>query len=120
MHSEPGGVRGGSAFTNSVFEVVAHGYRRRVLRRLSRADGPVSVTRLASEIAARDAGVPVGDVPPERRARVRTALVHVHLPKLAAAGLVTWDGHRVALTEYAGALPFSIPLERLVSASETR
>lgn len=67
---------------NDVFDALAHPYRRSVLRILDR-ESPRSVEEVAERIVAtRD---------PPSADRVEVALVHQHLPRLAEAGLVTYD-----------------------------
>lgn len=60
--------------------------RRQILRVLWDADGAVSLADLADEIARR-ARASADDVPPDA-VRVKTALYHVHLPKLVDVDLV--------------------------------
>ena len=86
--------------TDQLFDVLADPYRRIVLSRLFEHDEPMSVDVLAAEVAEATeswgAGAPAGD---SRRIAVR--LHHVHLPKLAAAGLVERDDGVVRPTERA-------------------
>lgn len=67
-------------------------------------DAATSVTdrELAGTIAAADWGPSTGPDAPDDPGEIRTHLRHVHLPRLAAADLVTWNeaGDRVSLTDH--------------------
>lgn len=65
-----------------VYDLVGHPVRRKVIRMLS-ANDPVTLDALAARIAE------TTDDFTEMRATV--ALVHVHLPKLDDAGVVSFD-----------------------------
>jgi hypothetical protein len=77
---------------DDAFRLLQSGRRRAVLRFLSTtpSEGPFSVAALARVVAA----VEADDPSDERVERVRTALYHTHLPRLAAAGVVAYDGER--------------------------
>ncbi len=62
--------------------------RRRILRLLRSRDEPLSVTALATRLATKGSS---RELEGRTCERVRIALVHVHLPKLADSGLVEWD-----------------------------
>jgi DNA-binding transcriptional ArsR family regulator len=85
---------------DQLFDVLADPYRRIVLSRLFERAEPVSVDDLAAEVAeateSRAVDVPAGD---SRRIGIR--LHHVHLPKLASAGLVEREDDLVRPTELA-------------------
>lgn len=71
---------------DSQYEALAHRRRRRCLEVLRNHSSPVSERRLATELASADEDDEATD-----SQRVLADLVHRHLPKLAAAGLVDWD-----------------------------
>lgn len=78
---------------NAAFDLLGSSRRRYVLYYLTDlSDEPaeVAVDVLAEHVAACEA-VPGRDADEETVARVRTALRHVHLPKLADAGVVDYD-----------------------------
>ncbi|ESP89213.1 DUF7344 domain-containing protein, partial [Candidatus Halobonum tyrrellensis] len=87
----------------TAFKLLSNGRRRTAIRCLASASEPVGVADLAESVAAReredgraaDGGDPAGAA--ERR-RVAVALGQVHLPKLAAAGAVSYDGGRNVVT----------------------
>ena len=75
---------------DELFEVLAHRQRRRVLGVLRSAEGSLTLTEAALELARRS-DEPVSE---ERVDRIRVSLHHWHLPKLAEAGLVEFDPGR--------------------------
>jgi hypothetical protein len=96
---------------SELFDLLSSGYRRAVIAAL-RENGRAGELELAAVVAGRLAGVPPDRVGPRERNRVRTGLVHVHLPKLAAANVVSWDrvSQTVGLTDRARRLPLDVPL----------
>lgn len=76
--------------TDQVLESVADEVRREALVVLEGWSEPVSVRELATAVAALRTGTPYDAVGDAARKPVAVALVHVHLPKLAAAGLLDW------------------------------
>lgn len=73
--------------------VLADPRRRRVVDALADLQPPVSLERLAAAVADRDSGeTPAG---PDD---VVISLHHVHLPKLAAAGVVDYDPGTTTVT----------------------
>ncbi|MFB6130733.1 MAG: hypothetical protein ABEJ28_07940 [Salinigranum sp.] len=65
--------------------------RRELLALLAGADEPRSVSALVDELVSSDA-VASGDAfAADERPAVTASLVHVHLPKLAAAGVLEFD-----------------------------
>jgi hypothetical protein len=80
--------------TDHLFDVLAHGYRRTVLRRLLATGEALTLSELATVIADE-----MGPADDESRTRLTSQLYHVHVPKLRDADLVTVDdGHHVATT----------------------
>ncbi len=83
------------------FDVLASSHRRKALAVLGDTALPVSEQFLAGEIAARFASEQTETVSEDRTMEMYTTLRHVHLPKLASAGLVDRDledGQIVAVT----------------------
>lgn len=76
--------------SENVLSAVASEHRRAVLRSLDRAGGTaIGVSALTDRVAdALRNGKPPDD---ERRQRIKTALHHVHLPKLADSGMIAYD-----------------------------
>lgn len=91
--------------TDQVLESVADEVRRETLVALEGRSEPVSVRELATAVAALRTGTPYDAVGNAARKPVAVALVHVHLPKLAAADLVDWaPGEAVVATPERAAL----------------
>lgn len=64
--------------------------RRFVLRYLQLRDAPVPIEELAEAVARWECD-DLDEVTPHRKDCIRASLHHVHLPKLADAGLVRYD-----------------------------
>lgn len=81
-------ARGESAVANMVFDILSNTERRLLLRSLAR-NGPVmNVEDLAEQLATDESG----NGPTDQAVGLKqTTLVHTHLPKLAAAGLLRWQ-----------------------------
>ena len=80
---------------DGLFDVLSDEHRRLVTGYLLRQDGPTGIERLADHIVERSLLAYSGQLEEPRR-RVLTSLHHVHLPKLAEAGIVTYDADRNA------------------------
>lgn len=76
------------------FDILGSYRRRLVLARVSGADEPVPVGRLATELAAAEAEKPETAVTADERDRNRVRLHHADIPPLAAAGLLRYDPQR--------------------------
>jgi predicted transcriptional regulator len=72
-----------------VFELLGHDCRREVVRLLGAMEEPIGVDELASRVGQRRGGPESTRVAPERKTKVD--LYHNHLPKLADAGVVSFD-----------------------------
>jgi len=85
-----------TAKLDAVFDCLAHGDRRRILRHLLEGDaGPVSQRALSSALLGEE---PTGSG--RTRQQLRTAIRHTHGPKLAAAGLVERGDDAVWLADH--------------------
>ncbi|AHG01886.1 hypothetical protein HALLA_00915 (plasmid) [Halostagnicola larsenii XH-48] len=78
------------AVTNT-FSILADSVRRYVLYYLDEQETPVSLDRLATRVAAWHTDSTPDAVDDATLAEIRTALHHVHLPKLTEAGYITWN-----------------------------
>lgn len=65
--------------------------RRRAVLATVRSAGALPLSELAVRVAARERGVPPGDVTPDRYNRVHVSLRHAHVPKLVDAGVLERD-----------------------------
>ena len=74
-----------------VYEILAHKYRRHTLCILHSRPGAVETDELAALVAARSRDIPVSDVDEDARDAVLVELHHNHLPRLRAAGLVSYN-----------------------------
>lgn len=73
------------------FRILAEPVRRDVLYYLDEQEMPVSLNRLATRVAAWHTDGDSDAVDDATLTEMRTALYHVHLPKLAEAGHLAWD-----------------------------
>ncbi|MCU4802230.1 hypothetical protein OB920_17785 [Halobacteria archaeon HArc-gm2] len=92
---------------DELFDVLADARRRCTLQSLSDAGGTASFDELVGDVARQTVARPIGR---EQRREIATTLYHVHLPKLASAGLVADfdpDGE-VALAEQVDDVPHSL------------
>jgi hypothetical protein len=76
---------------DTVLDACEHPYRRVVLAALVETHRSVPVNDLANAIVTHNHHVPPTDASGETLTRIRTALHHVHLPKLDEAGFIQYD-----------------------------
>ncbi|QCJ45863.1 DUF7344 domain-containing protein [Haloprofundus halophilus] len=98
----------GGSLETLVADAVGHPRRRAVLAHLTEQQRPVLLEDLAAAVARREYDSPSDEDVKE----VLTTLYHQHLPKLAAADIVEYDGEgdwiSVELTEEATPLKASL------------
>ena len=82
---------GGNELRDPVYTAIASQRRRDVLRLLREHDTPLSVQAVSANLTVKDGQT------------MQTRLMHVHLPRLADAGLIRWD--REAATIALGSHP---------------
>ncbi|NHN46684.1 hypothetical protein G9464_03620 [Halostella sp. JP-L12] len=82
--------------------LIADERRRHALRCLLEHDA-LPLADLADEVAVRERGAPIGEIPAEDVKNVYMSLYHSHVPKLDEANVVTYDQETdaVALDEHA-------------------
>jgi DNA-binding transcriptional ArsR family regulator len=80
------------------FKLLSNGRRRYVLYLLYRAGGPVDVDELSRAVATVESDAGESTPADEACRRVQASLVGTHMPRLAAAGLIEYDGRSAALT----------------------
>lgn len=73
------------------FSILAHPVRRYVLYYLAELEAPVTFDRLATRVAAWQTDSDPETVNSDTLDQIRTVLYHVHLPKLAEVGVITYD-----------------------------
>jgi hypothetical protein len=76
------------------FEILKNERRRLVLDELSRADEPITTGDLSDIITARENNKSVPEITSEERKRVYVGLYQCHLPKMDAAGVISFDKDR--------------------------
>jgi hypothetical protein len=74
-----------------IFDVLHNQRRRYVLQYLKRFEDPVSLSDLATQVAAWEYRTAVGEVTDEQKKRVYTTLQQTHLEKMARTGIVEYD-----------------------------
>jgi hypothetical protein len=82
----------------NVFDLLANERRRHVLSCLRAVDGSLSMAELAETVAAAESDRPASAVTSEQVDRVQLTLYHVHVPKLAAAGVACYDENQDAVS----------------------
>ncbi len=98
-------------FLDAVHTLLSDSVRRNALQYLTTQRRPVTVRRLATELAAAKYGVSSTEVLTEHRREVVLHLRHAHLPVLHDAGVVDWDRERdrIALTPLLDQLSVTVP-----------
>lgn len=81
---------------NETFDVLTHPYRRYVLYYLTNEAEVVNIGTLVAAVAAWD-GNHAGSEPGTDNRDVKTALHHIHFPKLVDAGIITVDEKTVSI-----------------------
>jgi len=104
--AEQGTAGPGTLSRDDVFEILGNSRRRRMLRFLDSADGPVSVRELVTDVAAHEEGTTPDTVSQDHYKRVHVASLQTHLPKLDSVGVIDYDRDErtVALTDAASEL----------------
>ena len=77
-----------------VLTLLSHRHRRVVLDLLRAQDRPLTLRDLRNEIIEREHGTEITELDDEQANQPMVALYHVHIPKLAEAGVVTYDHDR--------------------------
>lgn len=98
-------------FLDTIHALLADSARRNALQYLTTRGEPVTVRRLATELAAAEYRVPSADVRAEQRQEIDLLLRHAHLPALHDAGVLDWNRERdlVSLTPLLDHLSITIP-----------
>lgn len=76
---------------DAMFAALDHSRRRHLLSALIDRKGEQPLDRLATDVVAREDDESREDVTEAARRRCRVTLHHVHVPKLAALGIVDYD-----------------------------
>jgi DNA-binding transcriptional ArsR family regulator len=91
----------GEVGRDELFHILRNQRRRFALHHMRHHDGPVDVGDLATQIAAWENEITVGEVSSDQRRRVYNALQQTHVPGLEEAGVVDVDRREVELTDRA-------------------
>ncbi|MCU4740938.1 hypothetical protein OB955_13440 [Halobacteria archaeon AArc-m2/3/4] len=100
------------------YDLLAAPRRRHLLSLLCEHDR-LNLEVLTVELTAREIGVVDGSVPADARRRVRIALVHNHLPRLADHDLVAYDLQTGTIVPAEGFDALEPTVERLCDRSST-
>ncbi len=84
----------GTPELDTVLDVCEHEHRRIVLAALTEQHQSLSIDDLATVIVQHNSHTSPAESAGETLSQIRTGLHHVHLPKLADAGLVRYDPER--------------------------
>lgn len=90
------------ADADALFDVLSDARRRFVVARLHENGEPMSLADVADELAVWERDEPLDRIPADEVASVYMSLYHVHVPKMADAGVVEYSQQRdaVALAEH--------------------
>lgn len=102
---------------NQTFEILKNQRRRYVLRYLDAADGPVSLSDLAEQMAAWENEKEIRQITSSERKRVYVGLYQCHLPKMDGMDIVSFNKPRGVIERSANADCFD-PYLRSESSSE--
>lgn len=76
---------------DTLHEILARQRRRDVLRCLEESGTPITVAELAEDVARHKQESNLSEIPNEIIQQIHVYLCHVDLPKLADAGLITYN-----------------------------
>lgn len=80
--------------SETVLEIVQSGYRRVILTVLMDEQRALTLNELTKTLIERTHQKSVSEVSKDEMTEIRISLYHVHLPKLAEAGFITYDPDR--------------------------
>lgn len=89
---------------NEIFQVLSNHRRQRVIEICEQSVEPVSLSDLSKKIAATEQGKEVAELTGKERKRIYTSLQQTHLPMMARADVIKYDGRTVELTEDGSAI----------------
>lgn len=77
---------------SETFDLLTHPFRRYMLYYLEKESGAIPIDTLAARIAKWNGDLSGTNQP--TREEITTALYHIHLPKLASAGVISFGSNR--------------------------
>jgi hypothetical protein len=86
---------------DELYDLLSNHRRRYVLHFCKRADGPVTLSELAEQVAAWEQDKAVSELTAAERKRVYTSLQQTHLDRLSDAEIVELEGDTIELTDRA-------------------
>lgn len=86
---------------DELYDLLSNHRRRYVLHFCKRADGPVTLSELAEQVAAWEQDKAIAELTAAERKRVYTSLQQTHLDRLSDAEVVELDGNTIELTDRA-------------------
>lgn len=89
---------------NEIFQILSSHRRQRVIEICERATAPVSLSDLAQEIAAIEEEKEITELTGTERKRIYTSLQQTHLPRMARAEVINYDGRTIELTKEGSAI----------------
>ncbi|SFS44361.1 DUF7344 domain-containing protein [Halostagnicola kamekurae] len=87
-------MNGDSSAFDSALDLCQHQHRRIVLGTLAEEQRSLTVNDLTKVVLKYNHQTPITEASTDVLAEIRLSLYHVHLPKLAADGLITYDSER--------------------------
>lgn len=79
---------------DAFFDALSNQRRRHVLRCLDEYGAPMALADLADEVAVRERGSPLPEIPAEDVKRIYVSLYHNHVPRLEDADVVEYSQKR--------------------------
>jgi hypothetical protein len=89
---------------DEIYQLLSNHRRRHTIHFLKHVDDSTTLSDLAEQIAAWEQEKPVNELTSDERKRVYTSLQQTHLPRLADAGMITFEDGAVELTDRASEL----------------
>lgn len=83
---------------DTIFDLLSHRYRRKVVDLLTTHDQGLTMNDIRNKVAEQEQDANITDISSEWVEQLHLMLHHVHLPKLADAGVVHYD-HEQQLVE---------------------
>lgn len=84
---------------DELFQILSSHRRQQVIKICDQAQEPVALSQLAQRIAATEQGKEIDELTGKERKRIYTSLQQTHLPMMARADVIEYDGRTAELTE---------------------
>jgi hypothetical protein len=83
---------------DTIFDLLSHRYRRKVIDLLTTYDRGLTTSDIRNLVAEQERDADITEIPSDWVEQLHLTLHHVHLPKLADAGVIHYD-HKQQLVE---------------------